>query len=110
MQTIKTYKRGSLYERYKDFLRSICFNKENLMIKSKRLLMMCAAIFLFIASAYPFANSASAACSGTGCNGQLASATGCGTNVSTKATSFPASSRLELRRSNNCSTFWTKTT
>lgn len=80
------------------------------MIKSKRILMICVAMFLFVAIAYPFANSVSAACSGTGCNGKLASATGCGTNVSTKATSYPASSRLELRRSNNCSTFWTKTT
>lgn len=76
----------------------------------KVLYIFCVFMLAFALTIIPKDIAFAASCSGTGCNGTLASSTGCGVNVSTKATSYPASSRLELRRSSDCSTFWTKTT
>ncbi len=49
-------------------------------------------------------------CSGTGCNGTDPHETGCDGNASTVSTVYPANAKLELRRSVNCITLWTRIT
>ena len=83
------------------------------MRKEKPVLVLLITTLFVIVSSFPFASVVFAAtCGGTNqpsCNGLFASSTGCGT-ASTKATSYPASTRLELRRSSDCSTFWARAT
>src|ERR1051325_7081320 len=80
------------------------------MRKVKPFLVLLITTLFVIASSFPFATIALAAtCSGTGCNGLYASSTGCGT-ATTRAIAYPASTTLELRRSNDCQTWWTRIT
>lgn len=80
------------------------------MRKVKPVLVLLITTLFVIVSSFPFASVAFAACSGSGCNGYFASSTGCGTSVTNVKTIFPASSRVDLRYSTNCSTLWAKTT
>lgn len=80
------------------------------MRKVKPVLVLLITTIFVIANSFPFASVAFAAtCSGTGCNGLYASSTGCG-NATTRAVAYPASTTLQLRRSNDCSTWWTRVT
>lgn len=80
------------------------------MRKVKPILVLLVTTIFMIASSFLFASAAFAAtCSGTGCNGLFASSTGCGT-ATTRAIAYPASTTLELRRSNDCKTWWTRVT
>lgn len=81
------------------------------MQKAKPVLVLLITTLFVITSSFPFASVAFAAtCSGSGCNGLFATPTGCDVSVTSIKTIFPASARVDLRRSSTCSTFWAKTT
>ena len=58
-----------------------------------------------------FTSQALAACSGTGCNGQFPSSSGCSTNGFQEITYqiLPASAQVDLRYSYGCKTSWART-
>lgn len=82
------------------------------MSKHKLVVILFVTILLVIVSSFTFSSSVFAAtCTGSGCNGLNPHTTGCDASATTVRVIYPASSRVELRKSliSQCSTYWART-
>ena len=80
------------------------------MRKAKPVLILLVTTIFVMVSSFPFASVVFAAtCSGSTCNNKDPHVTGCDTNVTTLSYAFPANATVTLRKSNVCTTYWSRT-